>query len=270
MPMPTNVKPISKLSQPGSIRAELEKQAWIQNPKLANRLDKRREDGKRQNISCSESARRIRSWQDRTLLVIIAVLLVLLVIRTETAIAVEQEWGLQMKSESGVFTEMAVDTNIQLNIAGLVARVEITQQFTNNGMHWAEGIYRFPLPAGAAVDRMRIKVGERVLEGEIQQKEDARILYQKALEAGQTATIVEQQRRNQFETRLANIGPGESIEITIGYQQNVGYSDFSYHLRLPLTYTPRWEPGRVSNGVSASDSSPAPRLVPAGSTTGHK
>ena len=46
MPMPTNVKPVSKLPQPDSIRDELEKQAWIQNPKLANRLNNRRVDGK--------------------------------------------------------------------------------------------------------------------------------------------------------------------------------------------------------------------------------
>ena len=248
----------------------MEKQAWIQNPDLANRLNNRRVDGKHHNISCSESARRIKSWQDRILLVLIAVLLMLLVIRAETAIADEQEWGLQMKSDSGVFTELAVDTDIQLDITGLVARVEITQQFSNNGNHWAEGVYRFPLPSGAAVDRMRIKVGERVLEGEIQEKESARLYYQKAREAGQTATIVEQQRRNQFETRLANIGPGESIEITIGYLQNVSYSDFSYHLRLPMTFTPRWEPGRLSTGEPASVNSPAPQLVPAGSGTGHR
>ncbi|MDX2417696.1 MAG: VIT domain-containing protein [Xanthomonadales bacterium] len=246
--MPANLKPASNLPQTGSIRDELEKQAWIQNPNLANRLNNRRVDGKHHNISCSESARRIKSWQYRILLVLIAVLLMLLVIRAETAIADKQEWGLQMKSDSGVFTELAVDTDIQLDITGLVARVEITQQFSNNGNHWAEGVYRFPLPTGAAVDRMHIKVGERVLEGEIQEKQSARLNYQKALQAGQTATIVEQQRRNQFETRLANIGPGESIEITIGYLQNVSYSDLSYHLRLPMTFTPRWKPGRLSTG----------------------
>jgi len=270
MSVPTDVKPASNLPQTGSIRDELEKQAWIQNPKLANRLNNRRVDGKRHNISCSQSARRMKKWQDRILLVFIAVLLVLLVIRTETAIADEQDWGLQMKSESGVFTELAIDTHIQLDITGLVARVEVTQHFSNNGKHWAEGIYRFPLPAGAAVDRMHIRVGERVLEGEIQEKESARLSYQKALEAGQTATIVEQQRRNQFETRLANIGPGESVDITISYLQNVSYSDLSYHLRLPMTFTPRWEPGHLSSGEPPSVTSPAPHLVPAGTGTGHR
>ena len=85
-------------------------------------------------------------------------------------------------------------------------------------------MYRFPLPEGAAVDRMRIEVGDRILEGQIQEKDTARRSYQKARDSGRTATLVEQQRRNQFETRLANIGPGEAIKITIGYLQNVTVS----------------------------------------------
>jgi Ca-activated chloride channel family protein len=253
-----------------SIRGELERQARIQNPGLAQRLEHRRTEGKRQNISCFESTRRIRSWQDRTLLTLIGLLLLLFVIRTETAIADQQAWGLQMISDSLVFTELAVDTDIQLDITGLVARVEITQRFTNHGGEWAEGTYRFPLPADAAVDRLRIKVGERLLEGEIQEKEIARQTYQEARDAGKTATVVEQQRPNQFETRLANIGPGEIIEITLGYLQNISYRNFSYHLRLPMTFTPRWEPGRDSTAEPADVAAPAPRLAPAALSKGHR
>jgi Ca-activated chloride channel family protein len=208
-------------------------------------------------------------WQDRILLTLGLVLLVLLVIRAETAIGDDQLWGLQLNNDSGVYTELAINTGIRLDITGLLSRVEITQSFSNHGSHWAEGIYRFPLPEGAAVDRMRIKVGERVLEGEIQEKEIARQTYQNARDAGQTATIVEQQRPNQFETRLANIGPGESIEITISYLQNVSYSDFSYHLRLPMTFTPRWEPGQQNAGEQLNTTTQTPQLIPSSSSNGH-
>ena len=270
-----NTKTGEKRKDSLSIRDELEQQTRILNPELTRRLRNRRlHKRSRQNDqhnSCLESARRIKSWQDRTLLALIAVLLVLFVVRTEMAIADEQEWGLQMSSESSSFTELALDTSIRLNITGLFARVEVTQQFTNHGVEWAEGVYRFPLPPDAAVDRMRIRVGERLLEGEIQEKKSALQTYRKARDAGQTTTIVEQQRRNQFETRLANIGPGESIEITIGYLQNVSYSDLSYRLRLPMTFTPRWEPGRraPSEQESVTPSSPRPQLVPSGSSRGH-
>jgi Ca-activated chloride channel family protein len=255
-------------SRPRSIRSELERRAWIKNPKLARRLANRQGDEQRHSNSCNNSTRRIMRWQDRILLTVGTILLVLFVIRAETATAAEQNWGLELTIDAGVYTELAIDTGIQLDITGLVARVEITQQFTNRSSQWAEGIYRFPLPQGAAVDQMRIKVGERLLEGEIQEKETARRTYQKAREAGQTATIVEQQRRNQFETRLANIGPGETIEITIGFLQTVSYSDFSFHLRLPMTFTPRWEPGLLAGNIQASTLN-TPALLPATSTTAH-
>ena len=209
------------------------------------------------------SVHRVMRWQDRTLLALGTILVVLFVIRAETAAADEPVWGLQLDSDSGTYTELAIDTEIQLDITGLVARVEITQRFNNRSSQWAEGLYRFPLPEGAAVDRMRVEVGDRILEGEIQEKESARRTYQKARDSGRTATLVEQQRRNQFETRLANIGPGEAIKITIGYLQNVSYRDFSYHLRLPMTFTPRWEPANSPAVIIKSSLQAAPQLISA-------
>lgn len=273
MSKPRNINILSNQVPTTSIRDELERQAWIEHPNLAIRLGNHQGNRQMNRLpqtgSWFESARRIKSWQDRILLALIALVVLLFVIRTETAIADEQVWGLQMNSGSEVFTELAINTNIVLDITGLVARVEITQQFTNNSKQWAEGVYRFPLPSGAAVDRMHIRVGERLLEGEIQEKEIARQTYAKASKAGQTATIVEQQRHNQFETRLANIGPGETIEITIAYLQNVSYSDLSYHLRLPMTFTPRYEPGRLSAAGTAMTTS-EPIVVTGNPGTGHR
>ena len=181
-----------------SIRDELEKLAWIQNPRLAQRMaGRKRLAGKRRlAMKFSQGKHRHMRWQDRSLLALGTVLLAVLVIRTQSAVADEHLWGLQLDGDSGSHTELAIDTDIQIDVTGLVARVEITQQFNNSSSQWAEGIYRFPLPQGAAVDRMRVKVGKRILEGEIQEKEHARRTYEKAREAGKTTTLVEQQRRN--------------------------------------------------------------------------
>ncbi len=276
MPRRTSVNATRNPVQRRSIRDELEYRAWIQNPGLArrlrnilrNRLGYQQQQDPRKKLR-HENRHRIMRWQDRTLLTIGTVLMALFIIRAETAAADLQEWGLLMDSTTGGYTELAMDTRIQVDITGLLARVEITQQFTNGSNLWAEGVYRFPLPQGAAVDRMRIKVGDRLLEGEIQERETARRTFQKARDAGQTATIVEQQRRNQFETRLANIGPGEAIEITISYLQTVSYSDLSFHLRLPMTFTPRWEPEvQDANNIHIS-SQAKPQLVAASDSNGH-
>jgi len=154
-----------------SIRDELEKLAWLQNPRMANRMAGRMARRVTENKDRNHKTRRTMRWQDRILLSVGAILLALFVIRAESAVASERPWGLQLTSDSGVYTQLAVSTAIQVDVTGLIARVEVTQKFSNRGKQWAEGIYRFPLPQGAAVDRLHIKVGERILEGEIQEKE---------------------------------------------------------------------------------------------------
>jgi Ca-activated chloride channel family protein len=273
MPSHTDTECTSDTAPERSIRDALEEYARTKNPNLAKRMARRLANrlavADNQDQRQDTTARRIMRWQDRTLLTIAVLLAVLFIIRAETAYSNPQQWGLQLINDTGSVTALALDTDIQLDITGLLARVSITQKFTNSSDHWAEGIYRFPLPAGAAVDRMQVKVDERILEGEIQEKNSARRIYQKARDSGHTTSLVEQQRRNQFETRLANIGPDESIEITIGYLQNVSYADFSYQLRLPMTFTPRWETGgQVLTGQLLARQ-PAPDLVPVSSTASH-
>lgn len=248
-----------------SIRDELEKLAWMQDPGLAERMAGRTRRRKHRR-------KHAQRWQDRILISLGAILLLLFLVRAGSAQADPESWGLRLKSDKHEYTQLAINTGIEVDITGLVARVQVTQHFTNNNDGWAEGVYRFPLPQGAAVDRMQIKVGERILEGEIREKETAGRIYQQARDAGKTTTLVEQQRRNQFETSLANIGPGETIEITIAYLQNVSYSDFSYHFNIPLTFTPRWTPG---TGEPAKLDLPAPlrpepNLRPASTATDHR
>jgi Ca-activated chloride channel family protein len=222
-----------------SIREQLEADAWRNHPQFARRLSGNR----KHNVSLS---RRPLRWQDRALLIISAVLLLLLIIRVETARAdgpVEEFFGLEFIDKTDVHRAVAVDTHIQVVVTGLTARIDVTQVFQNTGQGWAEALYRYPLPLGSAVDRMQVRVGERILEGVIQEKQQARRQYQQAKSSGKTASLVEQQRANQFVTRLANIAPGADISVFISFLAQIDYRDGSFSLRIPMTFTPRWGDG---------------------------
>jgi Ca-activated chloride channel family protein len=138
-----------------------------------------------------------------------------------------------------------LDTRVNMEITGMLARVQVRQTFHNPGDHWAEGIYVFPLPEQAAVDHLRMVIGERIIEGQIKERTEAKKTYQRAKQAGQRASLVEQERPNLFTTSLANIAPGESISVEIEYQQTVGYSDNTFRLRFPMVVGPRYIPGNV-------------------------
>lgn len=150
---------------------------------------------------------------------------------------------LWLHSEAGSTTATRVHTQVSMQITGIIARVEVTQQFHNPSTAWAEGRYVFPLPENAAVDRLRMEIGTRVIEGEIHEKATAQQLYEQARTQGRRASVVHQQRPNLFRTAVANIAPGETIDVRIGYLQVISPQAGRYSLRFPLTVTPRYVPG---------------------------
>lgn len=150
-------------------------------------------------------------------------------------------------AERGVFhIAPTVDTDVHMSVSGMVARTRVTQTFTNPDDFWVEGVYVFPLPENAAVDHMRMKIGERIVEGVIKERREAKKTYEKAKRAGKKAALVEQERPNIFTNSVANIGPRESITVEIQYQQTLHYEnqqgEGKFELRFPLTMTPRYVP----------------------------
>lgn len=135
-------------------------------------------------------------------------------------------------------------TKVNIQVSGLVARVTVEQQFRNPGTEWSEARYVFPLPETAAVNDMRIRIGERVIIGEIHEKKIARKIYQQAKKNGQRTALVEQRRPNMFATNVANIGPNQTVSVTLTYLQKVAFDHGRFSLRFPMTITPRYIPGQ--------------------------
>ena len=138
-----------------------------------------------------------------------------------------------------------VDTNVEMEIVGLLARVKVSQTFANPTQYWQEGVYVFPLPETAAVDRLWMKVGERIIEGEIHPKKQAKKIYQQAKASGKRASLVEQQRPNIFTSSVANIAPDDQITVIIEYQQTVQQDQSEFSVRFPMVVAPRYIPGKA-------------------------
>jgi Ca-activated chloride channel family protein len=147
-----------------------------------------------------------------------------------------------------------LETEVAIQVTGLIARTRVSQLFHNPGGDYVEGIYVFPLPEKAAVDHMEMRIGNRLIEGQIKEKEEARKTYEKAKSEGKKAALVEQLRPNLFTNAVAHIGPDEFVRITIEYQQTLAYENGEYRLRFPLTYTPRYEP--QTGGAEAMPDAP--------------
>jgi Ca-activated chloride channel family protein len=156
-----------------------------------------------------------------------------------------QTGSLLMRMSAGYVTAVLLDTDVNVTVNGLVARVSVMQKFKNDSAEWAEGVYVFPLPEQAAVDHMRLYIGDRLIEGEIREKEQARKEYDQAKKAGKKTSLVEQQRANLFTTSVANIAPGETVIVEIEYLEDIRFDDGTFSLRFPMTSTPRYIPGQA-------------------------
>ncbi|MFB3116855.1 MAG: marine proteobacterial sortase target protein, partial [Gammaproteobacteria bacterium] len=153
--------------------------------------------------------------------------------------------SLLFKNDQGFVQAPTLDTDVHIQITGMLARVTVKQKFHNNGVDWKEGIYVFPLPENAAVDQLRMQIGERIIEGQVREKQQARKEYQQAKASGKRTSLVEQERPNIFTTSVANIGPDENIVIEITYQQVIRYTDEEFSLRFPMVVAPRYIPGKT-------------------------
>jgi Ca-activated chloride channel family protein len=161
-----------------------------------------------------------------------------------------------------------VETEVAIHVTGIIARTRVTQVFHNPGTEHVEGVYVFPLPEKAAVDHLWVRIGDRVIEGRIQEKEEARRTYEKAKGEGRKAALVEQQRPNLFTNAVANIGPNEMVRVTIEYQQTLAYDNGEYKLRFPLAVTPRYTPAGVAlEGMPEEPKAMEARLVAAAPAT---
>ena len=161
----------------------------------------------------------------------------------------------------GRITAPRVATDVHMDVGGLVARVLVVQRFVNPSAQWREGVYSFPLPENAAVDRMRIETAGRVVEGVVRERGEAKRAYEQAKAEGRKAALVDQERPNLFTTRVAHVGPGEVVAVTIEYQQTLRYDDGVFRLRFPLAVTPRYVPGAPLPAVDTRGSTLLPEAA---------
>ena len=144
----------------------------------------------------------------------------------------------------------AVESKVSIAVSGVTTRVRLRQTFRNPSAKWVEGVYMFPLSRKAAIDHLLMRIGDREIEGRIDERAAAQKTYERAKRHGRKAGLVEQERPNLFTVSVANIPPNDSIEIEISYQEPVGVADGVFSLRFPMVATPRYIPkGKLVAGV---------------------
>ncbi|MBN1547595.1 MAG: VWA domain-containing protein [Syntrophaceae bacterium] len=131
-------------------------------------------------------------------------------------------------------------TSADVQIAGVIADVRVTQVYKNEGKTPLEAIYVFPASTRAAVYGMIMQIGERIIDAKIKKRETARQEYDTARNQGKSASLLEQQRPNVFQMNVANILPGDVIKVELKYTELLVPEEQVYEFVYPTVVGPRY------------------------------
>jgi Ca-activated chloride channel family protein len=145
-----------------------------------------------------------------------------------------------VQGESDVESFPLLLTRADVNIAGVTAEIELTQVYKNDGVKTIEAVYVFPLGTKSAIHAMRMQIGERIIDAEIEETEKARQIYEDAKDDGKVASLLEQKRPNVFQMKVANIMPGDEVKVIVKYTEMLVPEKGIYEYVFPTVVGPRF------------------------------
>jgi len=139
------------------------------------------------------------------------------------------------------------DTRVEIAVSGVIADVKVLQTYRNEGSRPINASYVFPASTRAAVYAMRMRIGDQVIVAKIKEREAAKQEFDTAKKEGKSASLLEQQRPNVFSMSLANIMPGDQIEIELRYTELLVPTDGIYEVVFPTVVGPRYSSHKESS-----------------------
>ena len=152
------------------------------------------------------------------------------------------------------------DTRVEIAVSGVIADVKVLQTYRNEGSRPINASYVFPASTRAAVYAMRMRIGDQIIVAKIKEREAAKQEFDKARQQGKSASLLEQQRPNVFSMSLANVMPGEQIEIELRYTELLVPTDGIYEVVFPTVVGPRYASQQDSKSPKGGGSVKVPYL----------
>jgi Ca-activated chloride channel family protein len=143
-------------------------------------------------------------------------------------------------------------TKANVKISGNIAHVHIAQTYQNTGNTPIEAKYLFPLSTQAAVHKMQMTIGNRTINAQIFEKQEAQRVYDKALKEGKRAAKLDQQRPNVFQMNVGNILKNDLVTIDIYYTEMLVPLAGSYEFAFPGVVGPRYTGEQTSGETTFS------------------
>jgi len=142
-----------------------------------------------------------------------------LAIATVSAVPGAAQGWIEPGVNRGGFAVDRVRTEVSVDVTGRVARIEVSEWFTNRGSRLAEGEYLYPLPGEAVFQGFSLFQGDAELRGEIMDADRAREIYEEIVRRRADPALIELAGQGLLRARVFPIQPGETRKVTLRYTQ---------------------------------------------------
>jgi Ca-activated chloride channel family protein len=133
---------------------------------------------------------------------------------------------------------LGIDAAVEIDAA--TSRTSVTQRWRNAESRAIEATYSFPLPEGASLLSLDVILGERRLRATVSERCEAERRYEDAIDAGDTAVLLEHVGDGLRSLSLGNLLPGEEAEIVLRFASINRWEDGRLRWTLPTTVAPRY------------------------------
>lgn len=157
-----------------------------------------------------------------------------------------------VKGDPSVDSLPLKDTRVDIAVSGVISDVKVVQTYRNEGSRPINATYVFPASTRAAVYGMRMRIGDQIIVAKIKERQAAKQEFDEAKEKGKSASLLEQNRPNVFSMSLANIMPGDQVEIELRYTELLVPTDGIYEVVFPTVVGPRYS-SETESGARKED-----------------
>ncbi len=144
--------------------------------------------------------------------------------------------------------------DVKVRIVDVVARTEIDETFTNDTDEELEGIFRFPLPPGAQIERLALEVDGKLIDGAFVDRDKGAAIWRGVIQNAapkaprpreeiiwvpgpwRDPALLEWQRGGRFELRIFPIPKRGSRRVVLAYTQTVPQSSGVRRFTYPLAH----------------------------------
>lgn len=125
-------------------------------------------------------------------------------------------------------------------VSGLFLELTVEQRYRNPSETNIEAVYTFPLPWGAVLMSLEFDINGKTLSGVVVPRAVGEARYEKAVDQGDTAVLLERAADGLYTANVGNLMAGESAVVRYRYAQLLRFEKGQVRLTVPTVIAPRY------------------------------